>query len=168
MLARGRPRATVPECELKRLEEVGEMQQRPKALGSTLLVTLLTTFHVASSADAASVGRLCRTACRGEIAACVAAGGRSRPCRKRTLGRCEREGLAVCQGEASAEGHRQADVLHGHRHRTTTTTTTIPLPPTTTTTTRPPTTTTTASTTTITRPPTTTSTTIRSTTTTTL
>src|SRR5213593_4073296 len=99
------------------------MRRRPKALGSTLLLTLLATLQVASSADAASVARQCRQACHDEIAACVAAGGRSRACRKSMLERCKGEGLAVCQGQANAG---EADVANRRRRgRQTTTTTTI-------------------------------------------
>src|SRR5712692_5036503 len=76
------------------------MRRRPKTLGFALLLTLLATLHVATSADAASLGRQCRQACRGEIAACVAAGGRSRACRRSTLARCRQEGVTVCQGQA--------------------------------------------------------------------
>jgi len=101
------------------------MRQRPKALGSALLLTLLTTFDVASSADAASVARQCRKACRDEIAACVAAGGRSRACWKSTLVSCKREGVAVCQGQASGDADRGADALR-HPKRSSTTTTTDP------------------------------------------
>ena len=119
------------------------MRQRPRALGSTLLLTLLTTFLAASSAGAASVARQCRKACREDIAACVTAGGGSRICRKSTLGRCKREGPAVCQGVAGAERDRLARAPHRHRGAKTTTTTAT-LPPTTTTSpTRRPTTTTT-------------------------
>jgi len=134
------------------------MRRRPKALGSTLLLTLLATLHVASSADAASVARQCRLACHDAIAACVAAGGRSRACRKNMLGRCKGEGLAVCQGQANAS---EAEVANRRRRgrKTTATTTTTTGPPgtTTSTTTRPPTTGASSSTTT-TRPRTTTTT----------
>src|SRR2546429_9615725 len=74
------------------------MLRRPSALGFALLLTLLAQLHVATSADAASVGRQCRRACRGDIAACVAARGRSPACRKRTLERRRREGGTGCQG----------------------------------------------------------------------
>src|SRR5438093_7062308 len=76
------------------------MRQRPKTLGFAFLLTLLSALHVAHSADAASVSRRCRGACRDEIAACVAGGGRPRACRRSLLGRCKREGVAVCQGRA--------------------------------------------------------------------
>ena len=76
------------------------MRRGLKTLGFALLPTLLATLHVATSADAASLGRQCRQACRDEIAACVAAGGHSRACRRSTLERCRQEGVAVCQGEA--------------------------------------------------------------------
>src|SRR5207237_19201 len=45
------------------------MLRRPSALGFVILLTLLAQLHVATSADAASVGRQCRRACRGDIAA---------------------------------------------------------------------------------------------------
>src|SRR5437867_5659230 len=131
------------------------MRRRPKALGSTLLLTLLATLHVASSTDAASVARQCRQACHDAIAACVTAGGRFRACRKTTLGRCKGEGLAVCQGQANANGDRATDVANRRHWRRTTTT----KPVTTTTATRPPITTSTI------RPPVTTSTTVSPTTT---
>src|SRR5204863_98667 len=50
--------------------------------------------------EAASLSKQCRKACRGEIAACVAAGGHPRACRKSVLGRCQQEGVALCQGQA--------------------------------------------------------------------
>src|SRR5947207_2202889 len=78
----------------------GRMLRGLKTLGFALLLTLLATLHVATSADAASLGRQCRQACRDEIAACVAAGGHSRACRRSTLERCRQEGVAVCQGQA--------------------------------------------------------------------
>src|SRR5438876_2933328 len=76
------------------------MRQRPKTLGFAFLRTLLAALHVAPSADAASVSRRCRRACRDQIAACVAGGGRARACRKSLLERCQQEGAAVCQGQA--------------------------------------------------------------------
>src|SRR5439155_1219748 len=76
------------------------MRQRPKTLGFAFLLTLLAALHVAPSADAASVSRRCRRACRDQIAACVAGGGRARACRKSLLERCQQEGVAVCQGQA--------------------------------------------------------------------
>ena len=72
----------------------------PKTPGFALLLTLFATLHVATSADAASLGRQCRQVCRDEIAACVAAEGHSRACRRSTLQRCRQEGVAVCQGQA--------------------------------------------------------------------
>src|SRR5438046_3014213 len=77
-----------------------QMRLSPKALGFGLPLTLLAALHVATSAEAASLSRQCRKACRGEIAACVAAGGHPRACRKSVLGRCQQEGVAVCQGQA--------------------------------------------------------------------
>jgi len=76
------------------------MGQRPKTLGFAFLLTLLAALHVVRSADAASVSRQCRRACRDQIAACVAGGGRARSCRKSLLERCKREGVAVCAGQA--------------------------------------------------------------------
>ncbi len=76
------------------------MGQRPKTLGFAFLLTLLAALHVVRSADAASVSRQCRRACRDQIAACVAGGGRARSCRKSLLERCKREGVAVCGGQA--------------------------------------------------------------------
>ena len=113
------------------------MRQRPKALGFASLLALLAAVHVARSADAASGARQCRRACRDEIAACVDSGGHRRACRKSVLARCKEEGVATCQGQASAG-------TGGRQKKTTTTTTT--------TTTRPPPTTTNTSTTTTTLP----------------
>src|SRR5438094_6446024 len=93
-----------------------EMWQR---LNAPVLLTLLAALHVATCAEAASLSRRCRKVCRGDITACVAAGEHLRACRKSRLGRCKREGVAVCHGR-----------------RTTTTSTTTP-GSTTSTTTRP-------------------------------
>src|SRR3989442_3330970 len=76
------------------------MRQRPKTLGFTSLLTLLAALYLADAADAASVARQCRKACGDEIAACVGAEGHPRACRRSVLGRCKREGVAACQGEA--------------------------------------------------------------------
>ncbi len=78
------------------------MRQRPKTLGFTSLLTLLTALYLADAAEAASVARQCRKACGDEVAACVGAGGHPRACRRSVLGRCKREGVAACQGEALA------------------------------------------------------------------
>src|SRR3989442_1343380 len=51
------------------------MWQRPKAMGFVYLLTLLAALHLATSAQAASLSRQCRKACRDQIAACVGAGG---------------------------------------------------------------------------------------------
>jgi len=113
------------------------MGQRPKAPGFASLLALLAALHVGTSAEAASVSRQCRRACRDGLAACVGAGGHPRACRKSVLGRCKIEGVAACQGQTDGAG--RADGLnHGRGTKSTTTTTT--------TTTRPPTTTTTATT----------------------
>src|SRR5439155_520144 len=76
------------------------MRQSAKALTFVLLLTLLVALHVATSAEAASLSRQCRKACGDGIAACVAAGGHPRACRKDVLRRCKREGVAVCEGQA--------------------------------------------------------------------
>ena len=113
------------------------MEEWPKAPGFASLLALLAALHVGTSAEAASVSRQCRRACRDGLAACVGAGGHPRACRKSVLGRCKIEGVAACQGQADGAG--RADGLnHGRGTKSTTTTTT--------TTTRPPTTTTTATT----------------------
>src|SRR5438094_888332 len=78
------------------------MRPRPKTLGFTSLLTLLAALYLADAADAASVARQCRKACGDEITACVGAGGHPRACRRSVLGRCKREGVAACQGEALA------------------------------------------------------------------
>src|SRR6058998_2785660 len=78
------------------------MRPRPKTLGFTSLLTLLAALYLADAAGAASVARQCREACGDEVAACVGAGGHPRACRRSVLGRCKREGVAACQGEALA------------------------------------------------------------------
>src|SRR5438094_756647 len=78
------------------------MRQRPKALGFAILLAPLAALHVGSPAQAASVALKCGRACHDRIAGCVAAGGRRGLCRKSMLGRCKREGVAVCQGQAGA------------------------------------------------------------------
>ena len=138
------------------------MRQRPTTLGCASLLALLAALHGGTSAQAVSLSRQCRRACRDEIVACVAAGGRARACRKSVLGRCKGEGVAACQGQANADGDRGADA--GNRRRRDRTTTTTTTSPSTTTMTQQPTTTTTSSTATssttpTTRPPITTSTT---------
>src|SRR5437016_5067973 len=113
------PATDVPERGSGRLEEV-EMGQRLKTLGFASLLTLLAALPVTRSADAASVSRQCRRACRDEVAACVGAGGHPRACRKSVLGRCEHEGVAACQGQADAAGRNG---LNSGRHPKSTTTT---------------------------------------------
>src|SRR5438094_519391 len=82
----------------------------PKTLGFASLLTLLAALHVARSADAASPSRQCRKACRDEIAVCVGAGDHPRACRRSVLGRCKREGVAACQGQAGEfSGARAGD-----------------------------------------------------------
>src|SRR5881398_799566 len=98
------------------------MRQRPTALGFASLLALLAALHVGTSAEAASVSRQCRRACRDELAACVGAGRHPRACRKSVLGRCEIEGVAACQGQA--DGTSRADTLNNGRHRGKSTTTT--------------------------------------------
>src|SRR6266404_2283891 len=138
------------------------MRQQPTTLGCASLLALLAALHGGTSAQAVSLSRQCRRACRDEIVACVAAGGHARACRKSVLGRCKGEGVAACQGQANADGDRGADA--GNRRRRDRTTTTTTTSPSTTTMTQQPTTTTTSSTATssttpTTRPPITTSTT---------
>src|SRR5439155_14788435 len=77
------------------------MRQRPNGFGFALLLVMpLAALCAGTSAHAASLARQCRRACRDEIAACIASGSRSRACRKSAIGRCVREGLAVCQEQA--------------------------------------------------------------------
>src|SRR3989441_10670987 len=78
------------------------MLQRPKAMGFVYLLTLLAALHLTTSAQAASLSRQCRMACRDQVGACVGAGGRPRACRRDALGRCKREGVAACQDTALA------------------------------------------------------------------
>src|SRR5438128_10588399 len=104
------------------------MRQRPTALGFASLLALLAALNVGTSAEAVSVARQCRQACRDEIAACVGAGGHLRACRKSVLGRCRREGVAVCDPGVGGLGR------HKKSTTTTTTTTTTTQPPITTTT----------------------------------
>src|SRR5438552_15674522 len=82
MVARGRRRAIGPGAWLGEARGGWEMGQRPKALGFASLLALLAALHVGTSAEAASVSRQCRRACRAELAACVGAGGHPRACRK--------------------------------------------------------------------------------------
>src|SRR5205814_2567348 len=77
-----------------------EMWQLPKAMGFVYLLTLPAALHLTTSAQAASPSRQCRKACRDQIATCVGAGGHPRACRRSVLGRCKREGVAACQGQA--------------------------------------------------------------------
>ena len=74
------------------------MRQGAMTRRFTAPLALLAVLLVAPTADAASLARQCRQACADEIAACVAAGGRHLACKRQTLRRCRREGLAVCQG----------------------------------------------------------------------
>src|SRR2546422_3882416 len=83
------------------------MRSRPKALGCTslvALVTLLAALHVAPAAEAASAARQCRRACRDKIGVCIGVGGRPRVCRKHVLGRCKQAGVGVCQNPAGSPG----------------------------------------------------------------
>src|SRR6266478_5228144 len=103
------------------------MRQRPTTLGCASLLALLAALHGGTSAQAVSLSRQCRRACRDEIVACVAAGGRARACRKSVLGRCKGEGVAACQGQANADGDRGPDAGNRRRRdRTTPTPTTSP------------------------------------------
>jgi plastocyanin len=49
-------------------------------------------------ADAVSLRRQCRLACKDAIKACIASGGKHRRCRRETLQRCRTEGVAACGG----------------------------------------------------------------------
>src|SRR5437867_2534693 len=69
----------------------------------TAPLAVLAVLLIAPAADAVSLARQCRQACGDEIAACVAAGGRQLACKRQTLRRCRREGLAVCQGPSAGE-----------------------------------------------------------------
>src|SRR5436190_17611950 len=77
------------------------MRQGAMTRRFTAPLALLAVLLVAPTADAASLARQCRQACGDEIAACVAAGGRQLACKRQTLRRCRREGLAVCQGPSA-------------------------------------------------------------------
>src|SRR5438128_5729169 len=74
------------------------MRQGAMTRRFTAPLALLAVLLVAPTADAASLARQCRHACADEIAACVAAGGQHRACKRQTLRRCRSEGLTVCQG----------------------------------------------------------------------
>src|SRR5437879_6497251 len=78
------------------------MMQSARTRRFTAPLALLAVFLVAPAADAVSLARQCRQACGDEIAACVAAGGHRLACKRQTLRRCRREGLAVCQGPSAA------------------------------------------------------------------
>ena len=67
----------------------------------TAPLAVLAVLLIVPAADAVSLARQCRQACGDEIAACVAAGGRHLACKRQTLRRCRREGLAVCWGPAA-------------------------------------------------------------------
>src|SRR5438034_7400 len=67
----------------------------------TAPLAVLAVLLIVPAADAVSLARQCRQACGDEIAACVAAGGRQLACKRQTLRRCRREGLAVCQGPSA-------------------------------------------------------------------
>ena len=74
------------------------MRQGAMTRRFTAPLALLAVLLVTPTADAASLAGQCRQVCADEIAACVAAGGRHLACKRQTLRRCRREGLAVCQG----------------------------------------------------------------------
>src|SRR5436189_4171097 len=98
-----RARAGLPGARTREgSRRVTEMWQLPKAMGFVYLLTLPAALHLATSAQAASPSRECRKACRDEIAACVGTGGHRRAGRRSVFGRCKREGVAACQGEALA------------------------------------------------------------------
>src|SRR5439155_23083758 len=91
------------------------MRQRPTTLGCASLLALLAALHGGTSAQAVSLSRQCRRACRDDIVACVAAGGRARAFRKSVLGRCKGEGVGAWQGQANADGDRGG--VAGNRRR---------------------------------------------------
>jgi plastocyanin len=68
------------------------MTYRPSVLAFALIAFLV------PRADAVSLRRQCRLACKDAIKACVAAGGRRRSCRRETLKRCRTEGVTACGG----------------------------------------------------------------------
>src|SRR5262245_27192698 len=55
------------------------------------LLALVLLLLVGSRADAASLARQCRAACKDEIAACVSAGGAKRACRRDVLTSCKQD-----------------------------------------------------------------------------
>src|SRR5438309_5119497 len=83
------------------------MRQDARTRRFTAPLVVLAVLLIAPAADAVSLARQCRQACADEIAACVAAGGHRLACKRQTLRRCRREGLAVCQGP-SAGGNATA------------------------------------------------------------
>src|SRR6266705_2123623 len=99
------------------------MRQGATTRRFTAPLALLAVLLVTPTADAASLARQCRQVCADEIAACVAAGGRHLACKRQTLRRCRRKGLAVCWG-AAAGGNTTAPtarvpiphLAHGDHH----------------------------------------------------
>src|SRR5712692_9756548 len=83
------------------------MRQGARIWRFTAPLAVLAVLLIAPAADAVSLARQCRQACGDEIASCVSAGGRRVTCKRQTLRRCRREGLAVCQGQ-SAGGNSTA------------------------------------------------------------
>lgn len=67
--------------------------RRLRAVVAFALVVL-----VGARADAISLRRQCRLACKDAIKACIAAGGKRRRCRRQTLQLCRSEGVAACGG----------------------------------------------------------------------
>ena len=68
------------------------MTHRPSVLAFALVAFLV------PRADAVSLRRQCRLACKDAIKACIAAGGKRRRCRRETLSSCRTEGVTACGG----------------------------------------------------------------------
>src|SRR3989441_8606493 len=78
------------------------MRRRLSTAGRGLWLAVLAISTLVTSADASSIGLLCRRGCRDTIAACVAAGSRRAVCRRQIMRRCHLEGLSVCAQGADA------------------------------------------------------------------
>src|SRR2546427_2479121 len=78
------------------------MSTAGRGLWLAVLAMVLAISTLVTSADASSVGLLCRRGCRDTIAACVAAGSRRAVCRRQIMRRCHLEGLSACAQGADA------------------------------------------------------------------
>src|SRR5436309_14907020 len=78
------------------------MRRRTSTAGRALWLAVLAISTLVTSADASSIGLLCRRGCRDAIAACIAAGNRRAVCRRQISRRCRLEGLAACAQGANA------------------------------------------------------------------